>query len=241
MKHSQLSVTLLALVLVLTALLSSCGARLVSIVPEENDLFRNAKTGATYQVLPASYEPISRGEQYGRLDQSGVEFVLHEMPGRSTDEWLCSVYGDVYCRSDYEFVPFADWEISALYVCTNTALVVSELTIKPSAIQSEALCDRLYGLLKAAYAEGEGVYYPSYATPSRAYTLRFESEDMPGVYFCVKMIEYTEDIFEGETNLGRTFLYDRYADRCVAVSDVLFRMLDGETLEAVMGAEVDGE
>lgn len=241
MKHSHLSVALLALVLVLTALLSSCGARLVRIVPEENDLFRNTKTGAVYQVLPASYEPISRGEEYARLDQSGVEFVLHEIPGQSTDEWLCSVYGDVYCRSDYEIIPFADWDVSALYVCTNTALVVSELTVKPSAIQSEVLCDRLYGLLKTAYAEGESVYYPSYATPSRAYTLRFESENMPGVYFCVKMIEYTEDIFEGEANLGRTFLYDRYADRCVPVSDVLFRMLDGARLEDVMGEAADYE
>jgi hypothetical protein len=241
MKLSRLSVTLLALALALTALLSSCGARLVRIVPEENDLFRNTKTGATYQVLPASYEPISRGEEYGRLDQSGVEFILHEMPGQSTDEWLCSVYGDVYCRSDYEVVPFADWDIRALYVCTNTALVVSELTIKPSAIQSEVLCHRLYDLLRTAYAEGEGVYYPSYATPSRAYTLRFESEDMPGVYFCVKMIEYTEDIFEGETNLGRTFLYDRYADRCVAVPNVLFRMLDGARLEDVVSEAADHE
>ena len=83
------------------------------------------------------------------------------------------------------------------------------------------------------------MYYPSYATPARAYTLRFESEDMKGVYFCVKMIEYTESILEGERDLGRTFLYDRYADRCVPVSDVVFRMLDGATLEDVMGEATD--
>jgi hypothetical protein len=64
---------------------------------------------------------------------------------------------------------------------------------------------------------------------------------MPGVYFCVKMIEYTEDIFEGETNLGRTFLYDRYADRCVAVPNVLFRMLDGARLEDVVSEAADHE
>lgn len=240
MKTLRFCAVALCLVLVLTALLSSCAPRLVKIVAEEDDIFRNVKTGATYQVLPASYEPISRGEEYGRLDMGGVEFILHEMPGLSTDAWLCSVYGDVYCRSDYEATPFADWDIDALYVCTNTALVVSELTVKPSPIQSEALCERLFGLLQTAYAEGESVYYPSYATPARAYTLRFESEDMKGVYFCVKMIEYTENIVEGERDLGRTFLYDRYADRCVPVSDVVFRMLDGATLEDVMG-EPDGE
>ncbi len=235
MKKLRFCVAALCLALALATLLCSCGNRLVKIVAEENDLFRNTKTGATYQVLPASYEPVSRGEEYGRLDLNGVTFVLHQMPGLEPDEWLCSVYGDVYCSSEYKIKPFAEWDVGALYVCTNTALTVSELTVKPSAIQSETLCDRLFELLKDTYAKGESVYYPSYATPARAYTLRFESDDMPGVYFCVKMIEYTEDIFEGETNLGRTFLYDRYADRCVSVSDAVFRMLDGETLADVIG------
>ena len=241
MKKQHFRVAALCLMLALAALLTSCGPRLVKIIAEGNDSFRNAQTGATYQVLAASYEPISRGEEYGRLDLNGVEFILHQMPGLDPNEWLCSVYGDVYCSSDYELPAFTTWEIDALYVCTNTALVVSELTVKPSAILNEQHCKQLFSLLQTAYAEGTGVYYPSYATAARAYTLRFESEDAAGLYFCVKMIEYTEDVYEGEQNLGCVFLYDRYADRCVPVSDVVFRMLDGETLEAVMGESSGNE
>lgn len=241
MKKMRFRVAALCLVSVLAMLLTSCGSRLVKIVAEDGDLFRNTKTGATYQVLPASYEPISRGEEYGRLDLGGVDFILHEMPGLDPNDWLCSAYGDVYCSSAYEVPAFAAWDVDALYVCTNTALTVSELTVKPSEIYPEELCDRLYGLLQDTYAQGENVYYPSYATPARAYTLRFESNGAKGLYFSVKMIEYTEDIIDGERNLGRTFLYDRYADRCVAIPDVIFRMLDGESLSDALGKVTDHE
>lgn len=237
MKRKACLIALVCLMLAMAALLASCGNRLTKIVAEDDDLYRNVKTGSTYQVLPASYEPALRGEEYGRLDIGGVKFILHEIPGLDPGEWLCSAYGDVYCNSSYALPTFEDWDISVLHVCTNTNLVVDTLTVKPSATQPEALCDALFDILQGAYRDASAVYYPSYAEVSRVYTLRFETDKLPGLYFSIKLIEYAEDIMSDEGSLGRTFLYDRYADRCVPVSNIIFRMLDGETLDAVLGED----
>ena len=246
MKHSRFSVAPLCALLALCALLCcSCGNRLVNIVALEGDTYRNTKVGTVYQVLSPSYEPVARGEEYGRLDLAGVEFILNQIPGLDPSEWLCSSWGDVYCPEGYEVTPFEDWDIDALYVCTNTAVVVAELTLRESDHPEPALCADMYSLLQSAYVNGPAVYYPSYASSARTYTLRFATDAHPALYYSDKLIEYTEDIIDTveidgvaqEVNLGRTFLYDRYADRCVPVSDAIFRMLDGATLEEVLGVE----
>ena len=246
MKHSRFSTALLCVILALCALLCcACSHRLVNIVATEGNTYRNAKTGAIYQVLPPSYEPVARGEEYGRLDLAGVEFVLHSIPGLDSNDWLCSVWGDVYCSPSYAFTPFEQWDIDALYVCTNTAVVVAELTLRESDHPEAALCSRLYSLLQSTYVNGPAVYYPSYASSARTYTLRFATNAHPALYYSIKLIEYTEDIYDTveidgvsqEVNLGRTFLYDRYADRCVPVSDAVFRLLDGASLGEVLSVE----
>lgn len=234
MKHFRFGVCAVCLVLSVLMLMTACGGRLTPIVAEQNDLFRNTRTGSTYQVLPASYEPVSRGEEYGRLDMDGVSFVLHEIPGLAPEEWLCSVYGDVYCNSSYEIALFEDWDIDVLHVCTNTNLVVDTLTVKASTYPAEQ-CEALFDLLQGDYKNGTPTDYPTWAEVARVYTLRFETAALSGLYYSVKMIEYTEDIVSDAGNLGRTFLYDRYADRCVPVSNVVFRMLDGERLSDILG------
>lgn len=246
MKHSRFSVALVCVTLALCTLLCcSCGNRLVKLVAMEGDTYRNTQTNTVYTVLSPSYESVARGEEYARLDLSGVEFILHKIPGQDPSEWLCSTWGDVYCPADYDITPFEDWDIDALYVCTNTAVVVAELTLRESDHPQPTLCADMYSLLQSAYVNGPAVYYPSYASSARTYTLRFATNAHPALYYSVKLIEYTEDIVDTveldgvvqEVNLGRTFLYDRYADRCVPVTDALFRMLDGEALEEVLSLE----
>ena len=238
-RRARILIVALALLLVAALgigayLLFSDRSDLNTIVADTTELYRDTKTGATYRILPASYEPIARGEEYGELDMNGVDYILHRVAGLEATEWLCSVYGDVYCAEELDPATFDAWNINALHVCTNTNLVTDALLIKPDAAHPRELCDELFALLQDTYKSGTPVYYPSYATAEEVYTLRFESEDAPGLYFSIKLIKYTEDIYEGETNLGRTFLYDRYAGRCVAVSDIIFRMLDGKTLAEAM-------
>ncbi len=242
MKHLRSLCPLLCLLLTLSGVFTSCGGRSVKIVAEDDDLFRNTATDSTYRVLPASYEPISRGEEYGRLKIGNVEFVLHEIPGLAPEHWLCSIYGDIYCNSSYDIPAFSDWNITVLHVCTNTNLIVDTLTVKPANYTTEQ-CRALFDLLQNCYRDGAATDYPSWAEVSRVYTLRFETDTLPGLYYSIKMIEYTENIYgtvsdetgnKVEADLGRTFLYDRYADRCVPVDDIVFRMLDGESLADIL-------
>lgn len=228
--------------LLVAAMLTSCSG-LHTIVAETNTLYRDTRTNSTYYVLPSSYEPISRGEEYGKLELSGVTYVLHTITGLHSDKWLCSVWGDVYCAEELSVAPFTDWSIRALHVCTNTALSLSELTIKPNALYTADTCQKAFSILQDTYRNATALTYPSYAVPTRVYTLRFEADNVPGLYYTMQLLEYGEDIYETlpdqtgtpvETNVGRTLLYDRYAGRCVAVDDFIFRLLDGEKVEDVL-------
>ena len=213
------------------------------IVPEDPNVYLDTKTGSTYTVLPASYEPISRGALYGELELSGLTYELYEITGLDSSLWLCSVWGDVYCGEHITVPSFEQWDLTALHVCTTTAVSVSELTIRENALYSEQMCQTAFSALQSAYTDGSALVYPSYAKPDRVYTLRFEAQNVAGLYYAIQLIEYGEDIYQDlpdetgalvQTNVGRTVLYDRYAGRCVAVDDFLFRMLDGESAEDVL-------
>ena len=219
-----------ALLAALMLVLSSCSS--LHTVTEENDRYRDKKTGIVYLPLSAAYEPISRGAEYAKLNMSGIPSTLHEIVGLEPTQWLCSVYGDVYYAQNTALKEFADWTVSAAYVCTNTEVSVARLTLRRTYTDQAAVIDTLQHSL----CNGTSVYYPSYATLSDTYILRFESEDVPGIYYSVKLLRYAEDIYEGvqdangnvtDVNVGRTFLYDRYANRCIAIDSTLFELLDG--------------
>ena len=242
MKHFSLCRALVLSLTVLT-LLTACGSSLHKVVPVSDSVYRDTKTDSTYRVLPSSYEPISRGAEVGKLDLSGVSYILHEITGLDSASWLCTAYGDVYCAEDASVPTFDTWSISAVHVCTNTAVSVAELSIKPNALYSTEVCEKAFSVLQTAYRQGQAVSYPSYAELSRIYLLRFESPDAPGLYYTVRLLEYAEDIYESlpdgaggmtDTNVGRVFLHDRYAGRCVPVNPFIFRMLDGQSAEEAL-------
>ncbi len=227
--------TAIALVLVLSCLLSlfSCGKKLHVMTTEGSDYF-DKKTDTTYQALPASYEPIASGDEYGELDLSGMTYILYEIAGLAPTDYLCSVYGDVYHDKDIDFPTFDQWELSSAIVCNDTAIVVSLLTLNATNEQHAPILNDL----KQCWDDNTAVTYPSYLDPARIYTLRFTSDTVPGLYYTIKLLEYGEDVYdvvmteageELEVNLGRYFLYDRYSKRCVVISNDIFRLIDGGT------------
>ena len=223
---------------ILAALLAAFSLFLVACSPlhavtEQDDRYLDKQTGIVYRPLSAAYEPISRGAEYATLSMGKVSYTLYEVTGLSPELWLCSSYGDLYLAEDATgFVPFAEWKVSALYLCTNTALSVAQKALRATDADEAAIIDSM----QLALTQAAPVYYPSYLTPIDTYIVRFESEDAPGLYYSVKLLRYDEDIYEGvaqkdgsiaDVSVGRTFLYDRYADRCVPVESTLFDMLDG--------------
>ena len=228
---------ILALTLALTCLFSlfSCGSGLHTITTTGNQYY-DKETDTTYTALPASYEPIASGEEYGELNLSGMTYVLHEIAGLAPTDYLCSVYGDVYHDKDIDFPTFDRWELTSAIVCNDAAIVVALLTLDPTNTTHAPILNDL----KQRWDHDNSVSYPSYLDPARAHTLRFTSNTAPGLYYSVKLLEYSEDVYdvivtdageEVEVNLGRYFLYDRYSKRCVAISNDIFRLLDGDIAE----------
>lgn len=231
--HRLRAIIALALALFCLLPLLSCGKKLHTMTTEGNEYF-DKWTDTTYKALPASYEPIARGDEYGKLDLAGVTYILHEVAGLSPMEYLCSVYGDVYHDKDIDFPMFDQWELTSAIVCNDTAIVVAVLTLNASNEKHAPILNEL----KQRWDNDISVTYPSYLTPVRVHTLRFTSDTAPGLYYSVKLLEYGEDVYdvvvndageEIEVNLGRCFLYDRYSKRCVSIPDDIFRLLDGDT------------
>ena len=108
---------------------------------------------------------------------------------------------------------------------------MAELTLRR---ENSEHADVIDGLV-CAYADGQAVPYPTWADAAVNYTLRFTSDRVPGLYYCLRYYEFTEDIFtvytdesgnRTEVNLGRYFLYNRFESRCVPVDDTLHRLLE---------------
>lgn len=227
--------TLAVIVLLIgTLLLSSCGKALHKMTSDSGEYF-DKWTDTTYTALPASYEPISRGDEYGKVSLAGVKNILYRIDGLAPTEYLCTEYGSVYHNKNIQPLLFDEWKISTLKVCTDAATTVSHLKLTP---EDEAHAS-VIAATQAAWRDGVSVRYPSHLTPDENYTLRFESEDVPGLYFAVKLLAYDEDVYdvivneageEVEVNFGRYFLYDRYSRRCVATDDRIFRLLEGEEI-----------
>ncbi|MBE6620984.1 MAG: hypothetical protein E7625_06460 [Ruminococcaceae bacterium] len=243
LSFSKRSLTALALLLAMLMLLVSCGNKL-HVITASGDTYFDKKTDTYYSVLPPAYEPIARGEEYGTVDLAGMTQTLYEVVGQSPTKYLCSSFGDVYYDRDASPVLFDAWKLSAAYVCTNTATVISELTLHADKEEHAPVLDDL----QAAIVSGANVTYPSYLTPKRIYVLRFTSQNAPGLYYSIKLLQYGEDIYDvvkneagedAEVSLGNTFLYDRYTDRFVAIDDTVFRLLDNEELAPTPEGETD--
>ena len=229
-----------ALCLLVTTL-ASCGLTLHKMTATEGEYF-DKWTDVTYAALPASYEPIARGDEYGKVNVAGVKNILYKIEGLSPMEYLASAYGSVYHAKDVTVPDFTAWELSTLKVCTDRAIIVSHLTLTPEDAAHLDVMEQL----QAAWTNAPAVDYPSYLTPKEQYTLRFTSDDVPGLYYAIKILAYSEDVYgtelneageEVEVNLGRYFLYDRYSKRCVATDDNIFRLMEGEELTPDEGGE----
>ncbi len=227
--------TLAIVVLLICALLlASCGKALHTMTSNDGEYF-DKWTDTSYTALPASYEPIARGDEYGKVNLAGVTNILYRIDGLSPQEYLCSAYGAVYHSKDVLVPLFDEWTVSSLKVCTDATIVVANLTLTPE----DAVHASVIEAVQTAWCDATAIRYPSYLTPDENYTLRFESKDAPGLYYAVKLLAYDEDVYdvvtneageEVEVNLGRYFLYDRYSGRCVPTDDRIFRLLQGEEI-----------
>ena len=226
MKRNHMSRLILCAVLCAALLL--CGCSKLHKLHSDGDVYVDRTTGVSYSPLSSCYEPVSRGEEYAKLDLAGVRYTLHAIGELAPTEYLCTVYNDVYCAEGVRVPTFEEWDISALYVCTNTAMTAAALVLDAD----NGTDAQLIRSLRDAYLNGTRVTYPSFYTVAESYTLRYAADNANGLYYCMTYIEYEEEIYDmidgKEVNLGRCFLYDRYNKICVTVDGGLRSRLLGE-------------
>lgn len=227
------AIRLFAVCLSVLLLFVSCSSGHKVTFDSENDTCYDKSTGVTYSPLSASFEPIARGEEYGTVNIAGVKYTLYAITGQDPEKFLCTEYGDVYCRQDVAVPALTAWEnVEGVRISLAGLANAPAMTISAEVADEASLIEEL----TLAYREGQAVRHPV-EEPVAAYILRFTSPDAPGLYYTLRYYEYGEDIFDTVTdadgttrdvNFGRYFLYDRYEGRCVAVADSLHRLIEGD-------------
>ncbi len=223
----RLAAALLALAcLTLPLLFAGCSAGLPKLT-FDGQTYGGGQLATRYRALPATYLSESHGDAYATLTVGSVRETLYRVPSLDPTLWLTTAYGDVYCAETLT-VPAPE----ALTLTGMTLAKVSkprDLLVSLDAAQSETMAR-----VRDAFCGGEALEYPTYLSSTAGYILNFSSEELPGIVYSLRYLEYGEDVFvagsdadgtETEINVGRYFLYDRSTGRFVAADDTLHRLL----------------
>lgn len=238
MKRNKLSrwFELVAMGLALAGLLSVLCACNNGNVPEEDstameesesesELEPSAGAGIVYIQAPSSYEPVWMGSQCGTMRTGSQSSVLYEIKGIDPLQWLTTEAGEVFYNKETPLPSLSDMKPVALTVSSDRYTSI-ELGRLDDVEKVRALSDQV--------AMGELVQKPLRA-PSVKYTIRFESEEYPGIYYRLEYLEYALPVMSGGVSHGCYFLYDSDSQCMVAVDKTLYHFLNG------VDEELDGE
>lgn len=175
-------------------------------------------SGITYVHAPMCYEPVALGEQYGSLKVGDkITYALHEIDGMDRARWLSTEVGDVLYAEGTHLPTLTEMKPVRLRICMDGATVVEVLCMDDAkTVQAVA----------ARYEEGDAVTKPSQSAPVQ-YTVRFVSEEYPGLYYTLTYLEYASSVEENGVDYGRYFLYDRMSGRLSAVGSAIHNALNG--------------
>lgn len=204
MKKIGILSALLAAMLLGTAALTGCGP---SQQLTSTDGGFVSQTGGKYQAAPMRYMPVALEDEWGALDhKKPYGMRLYTLPDMDADAWLAAEDGTVFYADGVTLPTLAEMAPTAVYVYTNDEAAVMKAEITDA--------DVVAGLV-AACAEDKGGSFSSAATLSSEYSVRFASEQYPGLYYCLRYVEY-EDAY---------YLYDGETRTHYAIGEEIFRAL----------------
>lgn len=182
MKKSLISIAV-AVIMVLTLCLSSCGARLVF----RDDGYYCSKNGVTYKIIDLQFQPVAIGEKYATLDNI-AEDELYEIYGVSPERWLTTKYGDLFCAVDEKIPTFEEINSDKILICkAGDSSIVSLVEIN-----KESSVDYVVN----EYINGNTLNYPDTYDISESLMLRFASEEYSWLYYCLSYVEFATDVYE---------------------------------------------
>lgn len=199
------------------AFLFSCKKEVEADTVFSEGAYENKNTGIRY--LPASdcYEAIERGAEYSRVDLgSGQVMILYEIVGLSPEKWLVGEDGSVFYAENIQPRTLSSLLIDKIHLSYDSRESYIYATVDDETEIAEILGECLIS---------DNVTY-SGSTPSRVIIMKFESKDMPGLYYKMSYLEYSSDIV----------IYDPITKTDVDVSDS-----DSETAEGTIDEELKAQ
>ncbi len=180
MKKTLISLALAAII-VLSACLSSCGAKLVY----KDGAYYCAKNGVRYQSVDLRYYSVTIGEKYATIKEMN-NLELYEMKGIAPEKWLTTKDGDLFCAEGEKIPTLAEMGIDTVTICAvgNVAtLALAEISNKENV-----------AYVLNSYLSGMELVYPDTYEISESLMLRFWAEEYAWLYYNLSYVEFVTDV-----------------------------------------------
>lgn len=229
LNRKTIMIRILGLVLSAVAVLSvlSCSEKTPTLTSDGQGGYKDSKTEISYRGAPDSYEAKNYLKDKVIAENDGISFYALE--GASSTEWLWSPAFQMLLYARELTLPTIEtFGTSGIYV-----YVEEDLRLKT--VYDETSSEKIEEIL-SAYQDGEEVPYDKGKAARYVFYLKLYSEEYSFLLYNLLYVQYSEDyiVYDvdengevvGETNYGKDFLYDRSADRCVAMGDELQKYID---------------
>ena len=180
MKKSLISLAV-AVVLVLSLCLSSCGAKL----KYKDGVYYCAKNGVSYKSVDIRYYSVTIGDKYATLKDM-VDQDLYEMKDVSPERWLTTESGDLFCAVDEKIPTLAEMGVDTVTICA----VGNEATLALAEISNKDVVNYVLD----AYLDGMALTYPDTYEVSESLMLRFWAEEYAWLYYNLSYVEFVTDV-----------------------------------------------
>ena len=180
MKKTFISLAL-AVVLVLSMCLSSCGAT----VRYKDGVYYCAKNGVSYKSVDLRYYSVTIGEKYATL-KDAIEQELYEMKDISPERWLTTKDGDLYCAVDEKIPTLSEMGVDTITICavgSEAVLALAEVSNKDTV-----------AYVLDAYLNGMALTYPDTYEVNESLMLRFWAEEYAWLYYNLSYVEFATDV-----------------------------------------------
>lgn len=180
MKKTFISLAL-AVVIVLSMCLSSCGAT----VRYKDGVYYCAKNGVSYKSVDLRYYSVTIGEKYATL-KDAIEQELYEMKDISPERWLTTKDGDLYCAVDEKIPTLSEMGVDTITICavgSEAVLALAEVSNKDTV-----------AYVLDAYLNGMALTYPDTYEVNESLMLRFWAEEYAWLYYNLSYVEFATDV-----------------------------------------------
>ena len=176
---------LLPLLLGAFILLSSC-----SSLPElsyRDGVYTDKKSGISYTHAPAYYEAISytQDTEIGKLAE-GAGVLVYPIKGVDPAKMICTKNYEILCAVGNTMPELWDMNLTKLHIC-KTVIASYALAEVTDAAVLEKIAEIYGGTAFPASEIAAGL-------KNEKFDLKFESTNLPGVYYCLIYQRFEEDV-----------------------------------------------